>query len=245
MSDFLTNLTARSLGVASNLLRPELPSLFESPKEGAPILDGAESLREPEEIHEAHSDVPSVTVNRPRREEHPIHEANHSTISQGEGRAIEPELTRSARQTIVPHEASKPVDVSTRIEHKDQIIIEPTISLVKHFEQQELDVSPRPPESIQPVSKRPDPVKTIREMGTALAPVVPKIEPVSPSPQFKQSSNVTVIPSAPPPSYIRINIGWIEVRAVTQPPASTRSIPTAQSKMTLDDYLRDRNKGRR
>lgn len=213
MSDFLTNLTARSFGFAPNLLKPELPSLFESPKGSASLLDGEGTLSAYEEISEANS-APPFMAHRRRQDERHTNESDRDPISHAE-------YNRAARQTIVPYEPSEQMDVSVRTQHKDQALIEPTVSIVKSSEERQQATSPR------------------------FVPVIPQMASIPQSSQIDQDWDAEVAPANPHSSIVRISIGRIDVRAVTQAPAPARSAIPTRPKMTLDDYLHGRNEGKR
>lgn len=213
MSDFLTNLTARSFGSAPNLLRPELPSLFESPTGSASLLDGEGTLSAYEEISGATS-VPPFMAHHLRQDERGTNESDRDPISHAEH-------NRAARQTIAPYEPLEQMDGSIRIQHKDQAIIEPTVSIVKSSEEREQATSPR------------------------LVPVIPQLASIPESSQIDQDWDAEVAPANHHSSIVRISIGRIDVRAVTQTPAPARSAIPTRPKMTLDDYLHGRNEGKR
>jgi len=244
MSDFLTNLATRSLGMAPNLLRPQLPSLFESPKDSAPIQDEGESLSVYQELDQTGSSVP-VTAHNPRQDDYRIRKSNGNSASRAERGSTETEHTRSGRQTIVSYEPAKQREASTHIQLKEPTIIEPIVSVVKGSENQEQIITPRAEEPVRLQIGNTDQTRPSREIGPPLIPAVPKMEPAPSSPQINHDSNADVSPSGHPPSIVRISIGRIEVRAATSPPAPVRSAIHTSPKMTLEEYLHSRNEGRR
>ncbi len=244
MSDFLANLTARSLGFAANLLRPEIPSLFEPPKGSAPILDGDGGQDLHREVHEGTA-IPLAAAPRPRREDRRIDEPNRGSISRAERRRPESEYRRSAAQTIVPYDPPGPMNAPARVHHKGQTIIEPTVGVAGSLEKREPSAGPRREAQARPVGEKTVQERTSPEVARPLTPVVPKLEPLHQAPQVNHDTDAEGIPFDQHPPIIRISIGRIDVRAVAQPAAPVRPALPASPKTTLDEYLQGRNKGRR
>ncbi len=212
MSDFLTNLTARSFGFAPNLLKPELPSLFESPRGSASLLDGEGTLSAYEEPREATS-APPFLAHRRHQDERRKNESDRDVISPAE-------RSRATPQTIVPYELSEQMEASIRTQHKGQAIIEPTVSIVKSSEERQQATNPR------------------------LVPILPQMASIPQSSQIDRDWDAQAAPANHHSSIVRISIGRIDVRAVTQPPAPVRAAIPTSPKLTLDEYLHHRNEGR-
>lgn len=85
------------------------------------------------------------------------------------------------------------------------------------------------PEASPPTSAAPNPMLVKPTMGPSDA--HPEGDPRRPP------------PPEPPPPIIRVNIGRVEVRAVTPPPQRQQAATPAR--LSLDDYLRSRSGGRR
>lgn len=115
MSDFITNLATRSFTPA-NLLQPKLPSLFEAPSDGEPILEESPGMDTREEIAEAPPVSP--TVNRLRLEKYSTRENERATPPPPEPM---PERQRVARQTILPFVPEEPAQASIQIQSDEHI----------------------------------------------------------------------------------------------------------------------------
>jgi hypothetical protein len=244
MSDFLTNLTARSSGFATNLLKPEIPSLFESPKGSAPILDGDGGPDTHEETRAATA-IPLAAAHRPRPEDQHIDEPKRDSISQAERRRAGSEDRHPAPQTIVPYGPSEPVNAPARIQYRHQAIIEPTVGVAESLEKREPSTGPRLETPARSLGEKAVQEKTSPEKASPLIPVVPKLELPHQAPQMDHDSEAEVFPFDQHPPIVRISIGRIDVRAVTQPPVPMRPALPASPKMTLDEYLHGKNKGLR
>ena len=238
MSDFLTNLTARSLGSVPNLLKPQLPSLFETPKGTASILAGEGSLNVHEEINEVTSTPPAAT-NRPRFNERRTEDESHASIPPIEARRVEVEHSRPALQTILPYEPPQHAEPSARIRPEARADAEPTVSVTKSSGEREQVSGPRVEAMTRPVEKI-DPAEPSRNVEARLVPILPKMESAQ---QVHREDEP--LPFDPGSQVVHISIGRIDVRAVMQPSAPARSAIPNRPTLTLDDYLLGRNEGRR
>jgi hypothetical protein len=95
------------------------------------------------------------------------------------------------------------------------------------------------PRAIQPFQPVVVPPAQRRDTATQLAPALPLRE----SPMRPPARRVAPEAAAPTPT-IQVTIGRIEVRATT-PVRPTRTERSTPSVMSLDDYLRQRDGGRR
>lgn len=103
-------------------------------------------------------------------------------------------------------------------------------------------------------SNRP-PLEWISEEPTSLprevAPVLPRRGEISPAKQWSPSRETPTAPTMrtaatdqPSIPRVQVNIGRVEVRAVYAPPPSAARRPSTAPTMSLDDYLKQREKGR-
>lgn len=238
MSDFLTNLTARSLGSALNLLKPQLPSLFEASKGTASILAGDGSLNAREEIGEVTA-TPSAAIHPPRPSHLRMEDERRAPVSPIEARRVEVEYLRPAPQTIIPVEPPQRMEPSAGIRPEARADAEPTISVTKSSGEQEQVPGPRVEARTRPAEKM-EPAEPSRNIEARLVPILPKME----SPQQTNHADEP-LPFDPGSQIVRISIGRIDVRAVMQPSAPARTAIPNRPTLTLDDYLLRRNEGRR
>ncbi len=237
MSDFLTNLVERAIA-PSNLVRPQLVSLFEpaAPGDGtffqpveitkAPI---PEAQTQPLQPNEKITRVESLWCNEP-----PVVEQRSDTPP------AEPPKPE-------PHKLEQP-RIRDRVPIKVEIASKPTLAPeVTKF------TSPEPPavlsESSQPtVQKEEKPElsartrETLRELHQVrriqvLSPVRPSLRFFQPAQPARDEKREQAAPS------INVTIGRVEVRA-TSPAPSAPARPPARAPITsLDNYLRKRAGG--
>ena len=237
MSDFLTNLTSRSLGSAPNLLKPQLPFLFESPKGSASILDGAGRLNAQEESSEI-SLMPVPAADRPRVRDVRVNENIHSSTPVHD----EPAGNSAVLQTIVPYEPPQRLDMSAGNQQQAQVKASPTVSVAKDDEEPKQSTGLRP-EAATRLAERTNGTQTSRNIETRLVPVLPKMGTTRPRDQTKPETE-TASPERGSAA-VHISIGRIEVRAVTQPSAAVRPARSNRPSLTLDEYLQHRDGSKR
>lgn len=256
MSDFLTSLVGRSLPsadpMAAGRLRPRLPYLFEATVDHATVWAGE---RQPgRDEAEVSNSAPNPMASRSRRLTRDVAQGT------GEGSfhpqrvdlaSLNPSANRPMLNTIVPPEAQTTARVPARI--ANQISSGMTETLHPTKVSMERDQGPDPAIKVTTLrastrreSTRDD-VRSIipRLAPTPPAPTTPRGEP----PGLSEAGNPPGLerhPDSPsPPPSIRITIGRIDVRAVSPSPPSARPSMSPRPQLTLDDYLRQRNEGRR
>jgi len=152
----------------------------------------------------------------------PIQSAGEATTTGMNPSEREPvNLAVDNRRTVVRLQAAVELPVPA-----EQTVVKPVVSPLSHPERQPAAIAGNEPltPAIQP---RP------------VSPAQPRLNPVS-QPAFGESSNLR---AAEAPT-IQVTIGRIEVRA-TPPAAPVPKSRPASPTLSLDDYLRQRNEGRR
>lgn len=226
MSDYLGRLVQRSLSPASGeVLTPRLPSLFETPggdvsvPEPAPeeFVDDAFKMKFQEPTKTAFS----PTVRTPVQ--------NSALRLQAELSVSEshPTATTNEQNATAPHrpDSPKPSPPPT-IRHEPTLTVRPLAAepvskakLVKDEKQR-----PEIPAHLQPVT----------------------VEPLPVTRQERRAENVATATDQASGTTVHISIGRIEVRAVhpSQPSVLPRK-PLPQPKLSIDEYARQRNGGKR
>jgi hypothetical protein len=262
MSNLFTNLFLRNGAISSPaILQPRLPSLFESsnqadgisetisppavtgsfsasreaadnrngfdPTENAPFPKNIDSAEEPSTI--------STSLNRSRGD-HPREGQNLNSVFDKQENALS-KLTRASNenpiddQTVLDINRRRAETVSSREEHTlelqpqidDQGSSEKSIRRVVHPR-----VEPLKPAQLEARKSENKPAGIMSKLGT---------------PSNILHPGDTALGAEPP--VVRIHIGRIEVRAILPPAAQpTVKAAPAQPRMTLDEYLRQRE-GRR
>jgi len=273
MSEFLSNLAARSLQpdpTGGPVLQPRLPSLFEPPKGAepggvpglAPPAERTVSALAPHPDHEP--DLPPEPQQRKQRSpllpdeptptRRPIPEREPPAPpepSLPEPLAVPPERTIQTRfeREVVVREQSIPKTAAAVPEPAGQDSQpEPASS---PGEEATGSPSRRAQRAEEPALGE-NPVERIIRPRVALVPLQPS-EPKALSapasiPQVLHQSESASQVESPQDANVRIHIGRIEVRAVSapQPVQAARPAPPPHGpKLTLNDYLRQRNEGKR
>lgn len=258
MTDFFTRLTERTLGTAP-IAQPRITSLF-APLTPAmpqsPTLDlKVETFREggtPAQVAPVLSAPPGS----------PTQGTSHEWLEPST--AVQPELSEIAAQTeshssITPLVQSSPPSDSYRSEQQASIPLVPEVNSIDvaslkssnagvHSKVQRTQPKLVPINSHEQPSMTPPSELMSRPL---IAPVLVNFTAQRNGESYRLSSesllpNVaeqrTESPVSPP--IIRVNIGRVEVRAVTTPSRSNTSLPTPPSpRLSLDDYLRNRSGG--
>lgn len=259
MSDFLTTLAARALGVAQTL-QPRA-ALFEptnptaeldevvasvAPQEPAIPVQLAQRQGTPQQRHEGASESPALPIQTattppilPNIATPPIR-ASQPAIDQTPAALREP-------ATTLDRQASQPVD---------QLAVDGQ-AVAQHTQAQLKNQSPALASAQPPVSA-PLPatsVATVRDMSVAQQRVsdAPAESPTAQPPVVRTAASIGVasrneLPAlgrnaaAPPqPPSVSVTIGRIEVRAVQQVPAQRPApIEPQPPALSLDDYMRQR-----
>ena len=225
MSDYLTNIAARSFGRVP-IIQPRLPSLFEpaTQKNLAPpptSLPAAGPAPRPEsECSDLQSQIPASpsqpTLCAPQR---PVR-SPATRIS----RLLPPRL---ASDTAPQLSAQGAATVTSAI-RTEPIAAARCVRRAPHT-QPALDVAAtRPPRSSLPIKvfARPQ--------------VIQRVEPATPPPL----PPVPARPQSEPAPSIRVTIGRIEVRAAMPPERPTSRLKAQAPTLSLDEYLKQRNGGR-
>jgi len=273
MSDFFGNLAARSLQpdpTGAPVLQPRLPSLFEHPTGAEPggvpgFEPSAEMTVSALAPHPGNEpDLPpdpqlraqrsTILPDKPTPTRRHISEHEPPTPpepSPPEPLALPPERTIQTRfeQEVVVREQSPATESGMPPQPGDQDPQrEPASS---PGEEPSGSPSRRAQRAEEPVLDENPVERTIRPR-VALVPLQPsepkKLAVPAPIPQALRQSESAPQVESPQDATVRIHIGRIEVRAVSapQPVQAARVAPPPHGpKLTLDDYLRQRNEGKR
>jgi hypothetical protein len=239
MSDLLSKLVARSLPPGGpgppGLLRPRLPSWFEAAGGMAEIAapraepQGERSLTAPKAVTER--DEPPVAA-RPRPTPGPIDPPR--TIFE----RLEREIIFRAQPAAEVQLAMPPENVATqRAETAATVVAQPMAPSKAVAPPRE----PRPREASRPM----DGLIMGREAPIPDPPILKPVPVASPGPANLRPAAPRPEPMIEPRPAVKIHIGRIDVRAVHQAPAPRAKPVSPAPKMTLDDYLRQRNEGKR
>jgi len=268
MTGFLDRLIIRSASSPAGsqpgeILRPRLPSLFEAPVDANALppdftgsdrqvergLTGRLAERKMDEAHEA---APAFTAAKADELEPtlPAFEARNSAESGVV--ALSSENIDMERESGHPGRLAGDAPFDRRIGDAGLLRAREPGNAVDRRP----DLSPLP--ALQAGDRGADasaagPNET-RAQSTHLEPFRPAPFPVPgnvPGPAerrpsaFLPAASEGIEPAFQPPT-VHIRIGRIEVRAVTQPPQSPARTPASpRPKLTLDEYLRQRNEGKR
>lgn len=240
MSNFLSNLALRSLrpATAPALLQPRLPSLFESPGgldhlPVPPMEAEAEKQASPREAA-AELGLPTRTekpkgaalsVEPQRTILHHLDQAitlnDRHTAKEVMPQVERPSTGRSQAQPVSANEL--PARPGLRSAQQDQ---EPSV------ENKSGDRRLHPPIELVPAPRDSKPAPATSAPATSAT-----LRPRSAEPELKKPTEQTPV--------VQIHIGRIEVRAVTSAPVSSPPPTSRPPRLTLDDYLRQRNEGKR
>lgn len=263
MSDFLSRLAERALGVAK-AVEPRLPAVFE-PAAPAMAEPAPAAAREPVVRVETGREVPSrMRVREPRvtertvflekpgpssppaAEPHPGEAA--SPPAQPPVRLREPDAPREAAEPkpaaprpAAAHETVRPV---VRIERRTEAgptILRETNTRVDNviLREPRRETTARIEREAAPrqqAGRQPEPVPDGERPATALsAGLRDKTVPPFPMPALKRREK----PDAPPQTTVQVTIGRVEVRAAPPAAAPRRRAPSPPV-MSLEEYLRRR-----
>jgi len=226
MSDYLGRLVQRSLTPAPDgLLAPRLPSLFEAP---------GGDISAPEAASEKSVDAPDVKP-RPRTEI----DASPTVVSNVQSSTLRLQADLSAsgtpRQSNTTDEqkAAKPASTDRRLLTTQIIHHEPALTAQPLAAESVANA-----EAVSPSDPRQP------EIPSHLRPL--PVEPLPVTRESRRAENVATVSDQSGGTTVRINIGRIEVRAVhpSQPSAPPRK-PLPQPKLTIEEYARQRNEGKR
>jgi hypothetical protein len=237
MPDFFTRLAERTLGQAT-VLQPAIAPRFATPEPSTVDLSVEEVWRSPEAPTQ-----PRPTQSPPRSQEVSPPDQTPDTLSD-HSTPISPPPTPPIPVPLPFVEAPQP-----------QALLRPSDSTTPQRE-------PLFPQLIEPespvLSNDPQPLVTLvlladrtpqqpRDLANSnsTAQVVPQAARPSPESLSRRSPLDLASPTAPtPPPRIQIHIDRIDVRAVSAPAAASLPRSTGPApKLTLDDYLRQRNGG--
>ena len=238
MSDFLTNLTARSLGSASNLLKPQLPLLFEPAQGAASMLEGEGRLNEQADVP-----TPDAAPDRLTRDNVRTHRDLRPAAPVVDVGGAEARTHPAVPQTIVPPGAPPRMDMPDRQQPTEPVRAEETVRAVK-VPSGPAQVTGLRADYAAGLVERTDRAQGSRTIGARLVPILPKPGSIRSADQNGREREP--IPADQGSAAIHISIGRIEVRAVTQPSAPPlRAAAPNRPTLTLDEYLLHRNEIKR
>jgi hypothetical protein len=248
MSDFLSNLTARSLGSAGGV-RPRLPYRFERP--ALPLDEGAPGVDEMIGEVRAPSDPP-----RPDSAARQPASADTRPAEPPRGPAADfyppppPPVAEQGETAAAPDQPPHPRRTRPLAEPDSERIappVEPAEHIIRERIVRVIEESGAPPPAADPVSS-PPPVEPRQTRATpppedASQPVMPSVVPQPPEPHPTEPR----IERAP---RVRVTIGRVEIQAAPAPAPPPTPIPQPlrpryRPAMTLAGYLEQRNGGKR
>jgi|GEM_PF-3381707 len=240
MGNFFENLATRSLqpvaSEATRLLQPRLPSLFESPS-------GAEdSIAAPIADRRIEAKTETLTPESERDTERISEKNKSSSIRVDPQRTIlehvEAEPTVSAQQSMETLRQPEREEKRSVSQSKENPIreIQARVNLLsdEHESKKSAESQPSIERSVIPQVEI---VKAKTESKPVFAPV-----PISTATRIQDSM---LEPTAAQESVVHIHIGRIDVRAVTPSQNPVARIIPHKPRLTLDDYLRQRDEGKR
>jgi len=245
MADFFSNLLTRSGGplqASGTILQPRLPSLFE-------VTQGADDLPVPQ----ADAIVRNVLVHgreaisAESREDNNLRQLEPPQRPTAPGLAVQPTVTPRAQPEIsVSSAPATPLNAISGPRGDGKIASLGTSPMEPRPATGSVRPQTKPAASLmietRLASNDLNPPRETRLTPPALKPILTP-QPVHSAPLNTASPKINAPPEATPEreTVIQVRIGRIEVRAVT-PPAVPQPPPTPreQPKMSLDDYLRQR-----
>ena len=246
MSDFLTRLAARSLGVGE-LVRPRPVSLFEPRAAQPPLeLDGDEIAAEPPTVA-ARQARPAREAPRPTT---PGHVQLRGSEPQSPPRALEPtpapEAAEPEKNALAPAPvAPAPADIVVAVQAARAEAAEPPADPAREA---------RSPHPVTPVPARTSAPGRVRLRGSepqslraSDPPAALRRDPDEPSAEpwlMPPPPTPAVLPPPPAPAeteppVVRVTIGRVDVRAVLPPTPTEQPKPRRRPRLTLEEYLRD------
>jgi hypothetical protein len=259
MSDYLSNLAARSIGQA-DVVRPRPVPIFAPPPRSAswPLVVQADD-RDDLEVHDYEQQPvdPRTPVFRPNAQHADLHAPPPPMMpsfapTNGWSQPAPSLVTSEAQHWQKPEPASERVIVERLIAPAapaERVIIERPIDFAPARAATHTETT------IESVVER------IITPGVQPAPatVVPQVQPLPPAPIIVKPRLVPAPPAPAPPSaaiqpapalpepapIIQVTIGRIEVRATPPSAQPARAARAGGPAMSLDEYLRTRNGGSR
>ena len=234
MSDYLARVAARALGQADVAL-PRLPSLFEPLAADVALPDGAARQS---------ASPSSVASPAPQREDRadavPIHEP--PVLEPAAERSRMPaagDLDAPNRPTQRPRESSQPAAMPARPSAAPPRGTPIVTMAAGHGNQ--------PQAAVARTMARPAGALSLAPAATGAAPAPIVVTPqVAAVPEITRPE-VAREPIAPSPPIVRVTIGRVEVRArmPAAPPAPAPAPRRREPTLSLTDYLKQRDEGRR
>ena len=252
MSDYLNNLVARTLNLAS-VVQPRLPSLFES-SVGSNGFALSHEFETPSEDRSPAFQIPSVDLSETQPGQ-PRMSVTAETVERSDVPKSRPHVSSSeTKEEVIPRAApinhAPPVSVpletptATPTARSNEKVLIRSLPRVASVE----------PSSQTDASREQPPTANVRRpVETTLAPSLGSLTTVTAAKEQRNGSLASkrmVIghpaPAAEPPQTISVTIGRVDVRAVfPQPPAARVSNAQKPAAMSLDEYLKQRSEGRR
>ena len=236
MSDFLSNLAVRSLGPAParDVLQPRLPSLFEAPAGTEPVAAPAAGGPAQDRAGNAMPGSPAQRGSLPAAEEPerllPPVQPERTILERFEREASL--STQPAMEQLQPAPQAPDRPVSQPLLPTPGPGLQASASLPPEHASRSL-----PEDRARPVLPALLELRGKPEAAPVLAPL--------PVPVALRAPGSLPEPPAQGQPSVHIHIGRIEVRAVTPPPAATPRPASKPPRLTLDDYLHQRNGGKR
>lgn len=253
MSDYLTNLVARTID-PSSVVQPRLVSLFEPLVNGVAqgrfspfALEAEEGARPAGSADETRA--PAVPSSIPARVEGATREYSARYHTQSPTGVVERPVASSAREespaATAERAAASHLTAQTSAEKEAPT---PSAASVAQSKDSASDISAR--EALEAVRERREPSMSEGAPTPRAVPrvVKPRLSPAPTVPvaQLPPGSNAHDARREDAAPTIRVTIGRVDVRAVAPTPQERRRAPeTPRPALTLEDYLRRRGGGSR
>jgi hypothetical protein len=221
MSDYLTRLVERSLGVGE-VVRPRLQSLFE-PRDLEPALAGGQI----EVSEERLSPVP-IRTPEPQRPSAQSRSAEEPRAVPG-GLRDPPLREAVVEQESPPEQQGWPPAVEPAAPEREALVHVDSPAIAQRTKVV-VENGARVPRAAPPAVEHRAPPPTVGPDGILLDPLRATEQSLAPAP-----------PEPVEPPDVRVTIGRVEVRAVLPAPPAERTPRKRAPRMTLDEYLRQKD----
>jgi len=244
MSDYLGNLIARTVSPAV-AVRPQLPSLFEpapATREGKsePEFEQENFVEQPPGTQPSEKVAPMPLLTPPSTsiDHQSTREPSRIFSSRGDGKPTpEPEVpvqTRIFRRAAQTLREDRP---SNSIRRRSDVIKSPlrdAIASASHEVSAQEETGRSQPSVASKSVVVPEPNEPKLPKRSRVQAIVPTIRSLPPIPRLPATA-------ATAPPTINVTIGRVEVRSVMPRVAVPKPTPKSASKLSLEDYLKQRN----
>ncbi|WP_414569499.1 hypothetical protein [Nostoc sp. CCY 9925] len=249
MSDYLSNLAARSLSLTP-VIQPRLASLFESytavSEESIPFVETEAIASQQQEANTIVEKSPQVVSPKTEAKKYnDIPQKIKTSISkEGENEEFITSSSSISNSQFIP---APLLEANSSVEYPKQSLLNPQVNIVNNHTNQIASenpvFSPIPPLSppiIKEVINQSDklPEAPSQRQNITESRLTTTQKATSPTPHSVETRLIASLPTPHSPPTIRVTIGRIDVRAVTPPAPKQITRTPAAPKLSLDDYLK-------